>query len=104
MARVELTLDKCGCGSQRIAPSVIAHEIAHALGFAHVEQGRWIMAPRQRSQCGSFERDVITDTEAFHARLAYNRPPGNRDPDVDPEAFTLATDGGIGEHTIACRW
>lgn len=103
-ARIELVLDKCGCGSQRIAPAVISHEIGHALGFLHVEQGRRIMAPRQRSNCGSFEREVISDEEGFHARIAYSRPPGNRDPDIDPDAFTLATDGGIGEHTIACRW
>jgi hypothetical protein len=102
--RAELTLDLCGCGSQRIPPSVISHEIAHAMGFWHVEQGRRIMAPQLRSACGSFEREVITDAEGFHARIAASRPTGNRDPDVDPDAFTLATDGGSGERTITCRW
>jgi hypothetical protein len=31
-------------------------------------------------------------------------PRGNRDPDTDPDAFMLSTDGGTSRRTIACRW
>jgi hypothetical protein len=46
---------------------------------------------------------VITAAEAFHARIAYSRPPGNKDPDVDPGGFRMITDGGVGRsRTISC--
>lgn len=101
-ASVDLTLDKCGCGSQRISPNTISHEIGHAMGFWHAK-GRYVMRPQMVDPCDSFERAVITEAEAFHARIAYNRPPGNKDPDVDPDSFRMITDGGLGRsRTISC--
>jgi hypothetical protein len=102
-ARIELTLDKCGCGSRRITENTISHEIGHAMGFWHVN-GRYILNGTGQDPCNSIEKQVITGTEAFHSRIAYARPPGNRDPDSDPAAFTLATDGGVGRRTVTCRW
>ncbi|HXW08620.1 MAG TPA: hypothetical protein VD833_25540 [Vicinamibacterales bacterium] len=98
-----LTLDKCGCGSQRISPNTTSHEIGHAMGFWHAK-GRYIMRGQVQDPCDSFEREVMTDAEAFHARVAYSRPPGNRDPDVDPDNFTMVTDGALGRsRPVVCR-
>jgi hypothetical protein len=101
-ARVELTLDKCSCGSRKISPNTISHELGHAMGFWHVA-GRYVLAPVGGAGCSSFEGEVITPTEAMHAAIAYRRPPGNRDPDTDPDGSMLVTDGSLGQRTVICR-
>jgi hypothetical protein len=90
-ARVELTLDKCSCGSRKISTATVSHEIAHAMGFWHVQGPHVLNA--EGSGCSSFENEVITPLEAAHARIAYQRPPGNVDPDSDPGDFNLAAGG-----------
>jgi hypothetical protein len=88
---IELWDDRCACGSVKIRPSTIAHEVGHALGFWHVPGEGHVMAASTRG-CPSPQP---SEQERFHAALAYQRPPGNVDPDADPqEAFWAQLQAG----------
>jgi hypothetical protein len=101
MASVTLTMGKCSCGSRKVSPNTVSHEIAHAMGYWHVD-GPHVLG-RAGGGCTSLEKQVITPLEAAHARIAYQRPPGNRDPDRDPNGFALATGGRTREsRTVRC--
>lgn len=101
--RIELTLDRCACGSRKISPNTVSHELAHALGFWHA-QGPYLLTTQTGSGCSSFENEVITPAERAHARIAYSRPPGNRDPDTDPQSFSAISRGPGGRsRTVTCQ-
>ena len=61
------------------------------MGFWHVN-GPHVLGPTQVG-CSAFENEVITPLEATHARIAYRRSPGNRDPDRDPGTYSLSMPG-----------
>jgi hypothetical protein len=61
---------------------VLAHEIGHALGFFHVNVQGSLMYPQARL---SNINDAPTERERDHASLAYRRPRGSTDIDIDPQ-------------------
>lgn len=64
-----------------LGPSVAAHELGHALGFGHVTGASSVMAATVTVDVTEFDRQA--------GAIAYQRAPGNRAPDVDPETFTV---------------
>src|SRR5262245_31367207 len=68
------------------------HELGHALGYRHVTSRTSIMNPVIGPEPTDFDRDA--------GMIAYQRPPGNRSPDRDPDAGA-----GISSFTSAgSRW
>lgn len=64
-----------------LAPSVAAHELGHALGFGHVTGAASVMTATVTVDVTEFDRQA--------AAIAYQRAPGNRAPDIDPETFAV---------------
>jgi hypothetical protein len=72
---------RCSYNGFSIDPPLFAHEMGHALGFAHVSGAAHLMGPRPTFA----DRPSIapSDTERYHAAIAYHRSAGNRDVDSD---------------------
>jgi Matrixin len=67
--------------------SLRVHELGHALGYNHVTLRESVMNATARSEPNEFDLNG--------ARLAFLRPPGNRTPDTDPDAFTSNIRTGV---------
>lgn len=61
--------------------SLRAHELGHALGYNHVTLRTSVMNSNARTEPNSFDLDAC--------RVAFQRPPGNRSPDSDPDSASL---------------
>ena len=61
--------------------SLRAHELGHALGYQHVAGRTSVMNSQARTEPNDFDRDA--------ARIAFQRPPGNQSPDVDPSSASI---------------
>jgi hypothetical protein len=59
------------------------HELGHALGWQHVTSRTSIMNPAIGPEPTDFDR--------AGAVIAFQRPPGNRSPDTDPESSKRPT-------------
>ena len=79
---VTLTYDQpgCSCGSQKIRPRTVKHELGHSLGLWHTGQAVDLMSGFGISEC---DRN-ITARELQYLDYLYRRPVGNTNPDNDP--------------------
>lgn len=64
-----------------LAAPVAAHELGPALGYGHVTGTASVMTATVTVDVTEFDRQA--------AAIAYQRAPGNRAPDIDPETFTV---------------
>jgi len=60
--------------------SLRSHELGHALGCNHVTLRASVMNAAARLEPNDFDRDA--------SRIAFERPPGNSTPDVDPDGIS----------------
>jgi hypothetical protein len=85
-----------GCSSIPVA--VIDHEITHTMGFWHTDNT--LVDTFSGPGCPGNGRPSHT---VYHAGIAYARPIGNMDPDLDPvsTAHVIAS-GGASRPVVAC--
>lgn len=69
------TAAKCARGGNAVTPTLLSHEIGHALGFSHVGRTDALM--------NAITAGTPLETERYHAAIAYHRNAGNLDVDVD---------------------
>jgi len=76
----------CRATGTAVAPTLVRHEIGHALGFYHTGGAADLMTGSVFPSGDMYP----TQRELSHAAIAYRRPVGNDDPDTDPSsAVTL---------------
>jgi hypothetical protein len=70
----------------KLERGVISHELAHVLGYGHPSGGYHVSLP---SIMRYGHGDGPTRNDILHGRILYQRPPGSRTPDKDPDGYFL---------------
>jgi hypothetical protein len=70
----------CRCGGSAFSVAAMRHELGHVMGFWHTDSTDDLMFHQIDRRCDK----PLSARERFHTALAYQRPIGNRDQDVDP--------------------
>src|SRR5262245_53166719 len=83
---VTLNIGRCGCGSTKVPPAIVLHEIGHVLGFYDLTDPKSVMYPVIPGGCPT---PSLSTAEQRHAAIAYRRANGNIDPDIDPDGAPL---------------
>lgn len=108
---VEYTTSISSCGAAAVGGNLVRinpicsdlttvglHETTHALGFWHHTQVGGLMSrvqPTARAR-------ALSAIEAFHTKIAFSRPRGNRDPDNDPTTRLLGSPAATTDRMLAC--
>jgi hypothetical protein len=72
----------CRCQGSAISPGTVRHEIGHAFGFFHTHEPLDLLSYTRSYETWCDGRPSAR--ERLHAAIAYSRPVGNLDPDIDP--------------------
>jgi Carboxypeptidase regulatory-like domain len=91
---IQMDRDFQRSGSQSVR-TLRAHELGHALGYSHVTTRMSVMQP------DATVWPTPWDSDAF--RIAFARMPGNRSPDVDPNAASASAVAGSARWVGAIR-
>lgn len=74
--RIYPNTPNCSCGTLKVRPLVVKHELGHAMGFYHTDSAVDIMYGSSHGACDM----EPSAREVFHARVAYSQPLGSLDP------------------------
>ena len=87
---VTFNIDRCGCGSEKVPPSLVVHQFGNAMGFWESTDPRSVMFNVIPGGC---PQPVLSPAETLTAAIAYHRAVGNSEPDIDPDssAFVAPT-------------
>ena len=95
---ITINYDRCRDECGAFSPDTLVHEVGHAMGLWHTK-ANGVMNQYGSGRCANFQ---FTPDELLHAKVAYARAPGNRDPDVDVGSFSTLQPGDP-TRVVICR-
>lgn len=79
----------CRCpGVSEASPRAVSHELGHTMGFWHTDAPNDVMFYQYQNNCDA----NLSVREKYHVAIAYQRSPGNLDPDIEPTSAVKLAD------------